>query len=315
MKYVKAVLVFLALIIPSLVHATLEPAGSVQIARCDMSTTAICNAVKNTVAPGRWYDLYSSAVIGSDGSEPISPPGFLDSAMYYSGPCNNGGGSPLGCANGGTQVGYIDNKADRELYARFSFKINSSYGCSLVGKSKVFFMRSFDFPFGFERSNGVFLIEGCGTTKSMMFSHNSGNLDNSHTCSLDLGLACFPNVGSAAIPAGQWVTVEACIRASSSLTSRDGVLWWAINGVMSGRYTNFNYGSGNINEWVQNETWDGYGNGQGFTTDVHQMFGDVYVSVPPNGGCASVAGGGGTTPPGDTTPPGRASGLVITQLN
>lgn len=315
MKYSKMMILLFVLLVPATAHATLEPSGSVQIATCNFNSSPPCGA--GSVRAGAWYNLYpGSEIIGSDSGEPLSPPGFLDNVLNYTGPC---GPSPgfLQCANGGTQIGYIDNKADRELYARLSFKISLGYGCSRVGFSKVFFMRDIDNTLGYIGTNGVFGIRGCDNPKSLIFGHNTGGgLDNSHICATDLGLTCFANVGSGAIYEGQWHTIEACIRSSSTTTARDGYVWWAVDGVMAGNYPGLNYGNGNVNEWVENQTWDGYGNGQGFTQTIRQQIGHVYVSVPPNGGCASVAGGGGTTPPPvDTTPPGRASGLVITQLN
>jgi hypothetical protein len=302
---------------------TREPAGSTPLTDCPMDIT-VCNAVRNTVVFDRWYDLYNNATIISDGSEPASPPTVLDSYMDNARPClsNPPGAVFMNCAVGGGQTGYISGAARRELFVGLMFKINSNYSCSYVGASKVFFVRTIDNPLGSVRTNGVFLIQGCGSVKNIIWSHNTGGgLDNSHQCPSDLGLACYANVGSGAIVAGQWTKIEVCIRDSSCPTCRDGVVKWWINGQPSGSYTQFNYGSGNVNEFVQNQTWDGYGNGQGFSTPSHQMFGHVYISAPGNGGCLTGTGSGGTTPPPPIGPvddpagnPSAPVGLIVTDM-
>lgn len=296
-------------------YYTNEPAGSTQITACTFNTSDFCNAVLSTVAPGRWYNLYPSSetALGSDASEPRSPSGFLDFIHTYTGPCNNGGATPINCAIGGGQVGYIDNKVNRELFGGFTFRINSGYGCSSVGSSKVVLPRALDNLFGYVRTNGVFLIRGCGVSKQIVWSHNSGDNDNSHICALDLGLTCLPNVGSGTITEGVWAKIEFCIVSSTGTTARNGVFRWWVAGALAGDFRNANYGSGNINEVVFNQTWDGHGNGQGFTQTVRQQIGDVYLSAPPIGGCVSGSGGGGGG--GDTTPPSKATGVVVTQLN
>ena len=295
-------------------YYTNEPAGSTQITACTFNTSDFCNAVLSTVAPGRWYNLYPSSetALGSDASEPRSPNGFLDFIHTYTDACNNGGATPLNCAVGGGQVGYIDNKVVRELFGGFTFKINNGYGCNLPGSSKVVLPRALDNRLGFMQTNGVFNIRGCGPTKQFVWSHNSGNNDNSHICATAVGLRCDPNVGSGNVPEGVWVKIEFCIRSSTTNTSRDGVVKWWINGAPAGSYLTINYGNGNVNEVAFNQTFDGYGNGQGFTMTVHQQIGDAYLSSSPNGGCASGSGSGGG---GDTTPPSKATGVVVTQLN
>ncbi len=293
-------------------YFTREPAGSIPIAECNMNAVDICNAVKGFVQLGRWYDLYSNAIINNDGSEPGSPSGYLDSILPYSGTCI--GPPPLACAVGGGQIGYIDNKVDREMFVGLTFRVNANYTCSSVGKSKTFFMRTMDNPSGFQQTNGVFLIEGCGTTKSWIFSHNSSQNDNTHICALDLGLACYPNVGSGSFAVNTWVRIEVCMRSSDSISSRNGVLKFWMNGNPVMSYTNLNYGSGNVNEFVQNETWDGYGNGQGFTAEARQQFGHVYISAPPSGGCAATGGGPPPLPIDNPVgPPGTTTVTVTVQ--
>lgn len=311
-KFILSMLLVCLLPLAALGHPyfTNEPPGSTPITSCAFNDSTFCNAIQNTIALSRWYNLYPSAetAFATDASEPASPNGAVDFILDYYGTCNNGGVSALDCAVGGGQIGYIDNKVDRELFVGFTFLVPSGYGCNIVGSSKVLLTRTLDNLLGFMRTNGVFNIRGCGTTKQFVWSHNSSNNDNSHACSLDLGLICFPNLGSGNIVEGTWAKVETCIRSSTTNTARDGVVTWHIDGSPAGRYTNINYGNGNINEAVFNQTMDGWGNGQGFTQTVRQRIGDVYMSAPPPGGCA------GAPIVTDTIAPTQVTGVTITSV-
>jgi hypothetical protein len=217
------------------------------------------------------------------------------------------------------------------MYVGLYFKLSSPYGCSAVGASKTFFMRAQDITFGGPRTNGVFFITGCGSSHTWIFSHNTGDqpgypaLHNEHACPEDPwnGLTCRQNMSSLTFQDGQWVKVEACIRPSTNMTSRDGVLRLWMNGTEVMRYTNLNYGQAHINQFDATPTWDGYGNGQGFSTTIHQWYSHVRVSFPPSGGCLTGTGSGGTTPPPPPPigpvddPAGNPSapvGLIVTDM-
>jgi hypothetical protein len=287
-------------------YYTNEPAGSRPIASCNFNTSDLCGALKGSYQQGRFYDLYNNTPVITDGSEPASPSGAIDSILDKTRPCVSSSPTiPLDCAEGGGQVGYTDTVQDREFFVGLTFKINADYSCSRTGQSKTFFVRAGEAAV---QTNGVFMISGCGSVKTFYFAHNTGGIDNSHTCSLGLGLACYPNVGSGALTAGVWYKIEVCIRASSSNTARDGVVKWWMNGNLVGSYTNINYGGGVVNEWLENQTWDGYYNGQSFTTASHQMFGDVHISNPPNGGCAGVP------IVTDTIAPTQVTGVAVTSV-
>ena len=305
----------LFLLIPSVSSAqwTNEPAGSTPVTECSFPLSSCAG----------WYDGYSTPY-ASDATEPQSPPTVADFVLNYVGPCPANIGTYQACANGGGQFGYLRNSQQREMYVGQWMKLSDGYGCSAVGSSKTFFMRAFDNTFGGPRINGVFFITGCGSSKTWVFSHNTGDqpgypaLHNEHACPEDPfnGLICRQNMSSNSFSTGQWVKVEACVRASTTMTSRDAVVRLWVNGVEVMRYTNLNYGQGLMNQYDATPTWDGYGNGQGFTTTVHQYYGHVRISLPPNGGCtASLGGGGVVTPPTDTTPPGQVTSVTVTQLN
>jgi hypothetical protein len=45
---------------------------------------------------------------------------------------------------------------------------------------------------------------------------------------------------------GAWTKLEAYVKASTTSTSRDGIVRWWVNGVPAGSYTNLNYGAGGL---------------------------------------------------------------------
>lgn len=188
---------------------------------------------------------------------------------------------------------------------------------------KLWFMANQDFYGTANRVNGYFglsQVDGSNYPTStiasgflMFFGHNTSGLDNSHTCALDSGLFCFPNVTTTVIRPGNWYEVEGYMVGSTSSTSQDGKLYWWIDGVLQGSYTNLNY-SPIINEWQINETWDNNpdkqcgpptNNANAIGRDctkgdqIHYHDELVIASV----GGVPAGGGGGTTPPPPPPPP------------
>ncbi len=255
----------------------LEPAGSQKALDCNMQTSTCTGQVYAGSFHDWGKELYNSpAPIIRDNSEPNN--GYVADAFL-----------PLGSTSGGSFMAWYNSTGTKEIYVRALFKLNSEYTCSSVGKSKLFFGRSYENLAGGTITNGVFIFGGCGKTKTFEFSHNTGSLNNVHACGGDnIGNLCFNNRGSGSFQAGEWVNFEFCISASTSPTARNAVVWWAVNGTMAGAYNNLNYGTNVVNEFVWNQTWDGHGNGKGFTTDTHQYLGHLYISVPPAGGCNAI---------------------------
>ena len=277
-----------------------QPAGSTVLTDCAFPLSNCAG----------WYDGYGTPY-ATDLSDPVSPPMVADFFLRYVGDCSGPVPFSKPCAIGGGQFGYLSSTQGAELYIGVMLKLNSGYGCSSVGTSKSVFLRAFDQTYGGPRTNGVWTFDGCGATKRFIFSHNTGDqagypaLHNEHACPQDPwnGLLCYPNVGPGTFQRGTWVKFEACVKASTNMTSRDAIVKWWVDGVLAGHYTNLNYGQGLMNQFDATPTWDGYGNGQGFTADAHQYYGHVRVARVPNGGCASGTGGGGSPPPPTPTPP------------
>ena len=250
---------------------TNEPAGANVVLDCPFNSVQGCGIL----------DAYSSSQITSDSSAPISPGSAVKSTLY------------AGNSSGGMQLNYVTSQAYREMYVGLMWRTNSQFQGRQVG-NKTFFVRG-------PQNNNVFLFNNAALnngTGLMIFSHNSANLDNSHACALDIGLACYPNVGPGVLNVGVWTKLEAYIKASTTNTSRDGIVRWWVNGVPAGNYTNMNVASLGLNEWVWSETWDGTVN-PAPSVDWSHFIDHLHISIP----------GGGSTdqPPGPPQTPSLRS--------
>lgn len=246
---------------------TNEPSGAGVVLDCPFNSVQGCGIL----------DAYSSSQITSDSSAPISPGSVVKSTLY------------AGNSAGGMQLNYVTPQVYREMYVGLMWRTNSQFQGRQVG-NKTFFVRG-------PQNNSVFLFNNAALNNgsgSMIFSHNSANLNNSHTCALDMGLACYPNVGPGILNVGTWIKLEAYIKASTTNTSRDGIVRWWVNGVPAGNYTNMNVASLGLNEWVWSETWDGTVNPVP-SVDWSHFIDHLHISVP--------GGGSADQPPGPPQTP------------
>ncbi len=245
---------------PTQVHSkwTNEPAGFKPVFETDFSTL---NGLD---------DVYKSTVLTTDPSAPFSPNKV---AMHR---------LEAGAKNGGGQIGWYTQSPQREMFVGLYWRVNSGWEGRTV-QDKLFFMRG-------DNSNGLFEWIGGprkGGPMILIWAHNSGNVDNSHICGGPAGLGsggnCFPNVSTGAVGApGTWHKIEAYVKTSTTLTSRDGEVKWWINGQLAGAYTKVNYGSADkgINYWAWTETWDGSGDmGKSNTVPWEHYIDHLYISM------------------------------------
>lgn len=262
-----------------------EPVGSTQILNCSFSTAPNgCNIL----------DAYSSSANTTDATAPVSQPGVLLSTL------------PAGSYTGGMQLNYVfpGGLRVREMFVGMAMRTNAGFQGRTVG-NKTFFMRGPGSPVTY---NGVFLFGNQSLSAGsapFIFAHNTGGgLDNSHVCSLDFGLACFPNVGAGTFTVGTWSKIEAYIKCSTTKTSQDGIVKWWLDGVPAGNYTNINYCPDGLNEWAWSETWDG-ATCCTFATVAWNWFIDhAYVSYK---SCMVNCSGGSS----DTSPPSQVTGVTV----
>jgi hypothetical protein len=290
MVILRVLILFLLIASPSWAQATWpnKPAGFQTVLDCPFSSMPTWPPSSSGCGISNFYQ---AGAIVQDGSAPLSPPSAFKSWLS---PGANTGGSQLNWVNSGG--------VSREMYVGFTWRVNSGFFGRQVA-NKMFFVRG-------PASNGFFGLMGgpgggnaAGSPFFLFFGHNSGNVNNGHTCGGDaLGLTCFPNVGSGqTVPTGNWFKIEAYLKSSTTNTSRDGAVMWWVNGQPAGRYTNMNLSSAGLNEWVWSETWDGTVNptpSQEWAHFVDHLHIAVCSGCPVPGG-----GGGGSTPPPPPPPP------------
>lgn len=257
-------------------HAQLwpnEPAGSTVVLDCPFSQQMTTQPV--TVCAVN--NVYNAGAIVSD-SDPVSPPGAYRSRIS------------AGQQTGGTQLNWVYPQTVNEMYMGMVVRTNPEFQGRTTA-NKTFFLRG-------PGMNGFWGLGGAvgSTGGPMYFGHNTSSLDNSHACAFDLGLVCNPNVASPFLIKGQWTKLEAYVKKSSTATSRDGIVRWWVNGILSGNYTNLNYAQNGLNEWVWSETWDGTVTNPVPSVPWEWYLGHLHIAIPNCGGCP-VTGGGGTTPP------------------
>jgi hypothetical protein len=177
---------------------------------------------------------------------------------------------PVGTQSGGGQVNFEQATVYREMYCGLIWRTNPQWTGRLTA-DKMFFLSG-------SNSNGFWgLLSGItkgGGNPYLHFSTNSSNINNDHIPNTAGGLIMYPNVQTTRITPGVWVKIEAWIRCSTTLTSRDGAVKWWINGELNGSYENLNYGStagGGLTKWIWTETWDGSG------TPIHPVVLEHYI--------------------------------------
>ena len=253
---------------------TNEPAGASVIMDCPFNSVSGCGIL----------DVYSSSIQDSDGSASVSPSGVVRATIY------------AGNLSGGMQLSYGTPQISREIYMGLIWRTNPQF-YGRPQHDKMFFIKG-------PQTNGFFGMRTCPgcTQRQIGWGFNASNADNSHACA-DTGLWCYPNVGSPAVTIGQWAKIEVYMKSSTTLTSRDGIVRWWINGQLAGNYTNLNHAPSGLNEWTWSETWDGYLN-PAPSVDWSHYLDHLHISIPggsnatdqPPGPPASPTMRGVTTP-------------------
>lgn len=283
-------------------HAQLanKPSDSIAALNCDFSHPT-CN--------GALLDVYNGSgtlasppsagtiTVQSDAGAPWSPTSVMQSRRFANTPA------------GGAQLEYWGiPQGAKEIYVEMAWKPSDPFEGKVHGNNKMFFVRGKQ-----PGTNGVFMYKkpqstNPATSGIIIWTTQLANNLNQCFGAPDLDY-CHPNVTTTPIFPGQWYRISARIMASTCPTCRDGRVRWWVNDILNGDYSNFAYGP-SADFWLWAETWDGSGPVNEWVTDANHRLDHLHISYCMTG-CAGSGGGGGP----DTTPPGRATGLTITQLN
>lgn len=216
-------------------------------------------------------DIYNSAKLVDDGSAPVSPSKVIRYRM-----------EPLALEGGG-ELQYFHGSLWRSLYMGVSWRTNPQFQGRPVG-NKLWFV-------GGPEMGGVFLFNGSGLVNGqgqLLWSQNTLVVDNTHVSPAPIGgLMFYPNVSSGALSVGVWYKLECFIKSSTTMTSRDGIYRWWVNGVLAGNYTNVNWAPQGLNWFDFTQTWDACGGRAGcdlgqVNTNAWEHYLDHFIMVGVN---------------------------------
>lgn len=249
-----------------------EPANSVPLLDCSFDHPT-CN--------GKLIDYYNTAGLASrppsaytlsvvqDSTAPLSPANVVRSTENYL------------VGNGGTQLQYYAPTRIKEIYVGFWWRTNPEFTGNRANANKTFFIRASQ-----GGTNGVFFLRtNPGATPYFYWTtQQAWNMDQCGGVVPDQDY-CMGNKASVPIQRGNWYRIEVYMKASSCLgTCHDGIVRWWITPkggpvILAGDYKNFAYAQ-NVDEFVWSETWDGAGNGAGFTSDPSHYLDHLHISWP-----------------------------------
>lgn len=207
----------------------------------------------NSMVAAGLFTPWNNTFIVSDASAPFTPSNVARTRLEAF------------AKTGGDELAYTSPTNYREMYMGVYWRTNPQFQ-GRISSNKIFFLR------GIPGTNGVIYMTGgpnMGQANfSLVWSHNSGHLNNGHIMGGDqFGSTAFANVGSAVVVPGLWYKIELHIRASTTSSSRDGFMRMWLNNSLTHSYDQLNYAAatatmstpGFLNQWVWNETWDGSG--------------------------------------------------------
>ncbi len=253
-----------------------EPAGSQVLLDCNFSN-ALCN--------GALYDVYGGARTTSLADSPTGHAGAFENKLAGT------------LQQGGSQTGYFLPGSPREAYVGLWWKMNDTFQGNYNNSNKFFFLNT-----GNQTGAGLALFSFHGPQNANSFAAawttdtaelNEANLHLSNQDGQShYGLGC-------SVARNTWYRWEVYVKTSTTISSRDGIVRWWLNGQLCGNYTNANFPGGVVN-WELNHTWTPPMDGK--TQDWIHWVDHVHIS-------ATSGGGGGTK--SDTTPPTAPTALRV----
>ena len=204
----------------------------------------------NQTLPSGVLDVYNSAVYITDGTAPLSGPYVMDVALA------------AGASSGGVQLNSSFNGRPREVFAGFWIKTNADFEGYINSNNKVLFIRAPG-----SGDNSCMVWQGAQNAPKTLKWYQQGIVNNTHVSGVygtnypTDGTGWFnPNINSAVatFAAGSgWHKVEIRLRASTTGTSRDGVIQIWVDGTLSTSHFNINISPGGFEDWIITPTWDG----------------------------------------------------------
>lgn len=266
---------------------TNEPAGASVLLDCPFSGN-VC----------QMFNVYGNQPFASDSSAPVSPTGILDEVLE------------AGAGEGGGQFIYelqaALGKTAREVYVGTLWKTNPEFEGNLGGiANKLLFIS------GAGNNNFLNWLGPRDSPKQLLWANQSVQ-NNCHVSgwaggcgadgyNADSGVFLANGSSNGSVSAGTgWHLIEIYQKASTTGTSRDGIIKWWLDRQLVGSYTNVNLSPGGFTNVQYNHTWDGYPCtgplGRDCSRAWHHMWDHLHISV---GGGSSVS----DQPPGPPASP------------
>jgi len=303
MRSGKWILVLVLCLVPSMAFAQLwtnKPSGLTVISDCPFSG-ALC--------PG-WQNIYNTQAYASSSNAPVSPPSVFDTFL-----------GAFSTTGNGQWIYPLPNV--REVYVGTYWAQNADFeGMGDIANKMIFVQPSGE-------ANFLNWIQGGRWTPGVLtwvFQQNGG-INNCHVsgyispgCSLgpEFGPGTgnlTPNVAAPSIAAGSgWHKIEIYQRASTSATSRDGIIRIWVDGLLSTDYSNLNLGPNGFIDFQINHTWDGGPRNDCPARDCTRAwhhYWDHMVIATGNGGGSTSPPPPSPTPPPPTGTPGTVSDLTV----
>ena len=239
-----------------------------------------------SVPGGGWLCAFGCGSIATDSTAPHSPSSVLRFTLNTT--THVGGGDP-----------YFDHPDSTEIYHAYWLKASNPFQSigNAVNKISFSWLENRDgqwivFLSGNPYSNGPYSIAvllevgGSGTVVNNCHLGGWGDCPGSYNV--------YANAGNSGFSLGVWHRIELYGKASSTTSSRDGILKVWLDGNLILNYTQVNTPGRKFSELQFTPTWDGGGALFDVTNTNTWSFDHVHVSSP--------NGSGGNTK-GDTTPP------------
>lgn len=252
-----------------------EPSGSTTLVECNFNS-ALCGI---SGASGSGSSL-------SDSSAPQSPSSVMEFRL------------PVGSSSGGGETYFPLGSQPSEIYKGYWWKPSNPFQGHPNCNNKVH---------GIVATTGNIWMDmlcSMGTPGGPYVVMTGLQFVGVNNCHLGNGYGDCPgnytllgNRSNGAVTLGAWHRIELYLKASSSATSRDGIVRLWMNGTAVMDYTNVNL-PGQFVYSLFTPTWDGSWSPV-HTSAFSHRYDHLHVST----------GGSGTAPKGDTTPPISPTGL------
>ena len=223
---------------------TKEPAGASVLLDCPFSGN-VCEM----------FNVYGNQPFSSDPSGPVSPSGILDEVLEEN--ASQGGGQFI------FEIQPALGRTARAIYMGTYWKTNPEFQGYFTTGNKMLFISG-------AGNNNFLNWYGPPDAPRIVVWSNQSEQNNCHVsgwsggCGGGSGSGVYgsggfaANVGDASVSAGSgWHLIEVYQKASTTDTSRDGIIKWWIDGRPIGSYTNLNLSPGGFTNVQYNHTWDG----------------------------------------------------------